>query len=141
MSETWKPIPQQPLYDVSSTGNVRKWIDNYHNVLDEPIMLSPHNYRGRDRVSIIRDGKRRTFCVDRLVLKSFYGEGQESCECKHLDGNNANNDVENLEWSYMGKEEDGGSERMLHEIMEQREEIAKLQMEHEVNKRAFGRAY
>lgn len=47
----------------------------------------------------LRDGKRcDTFNVHILVATAFYGPCPTSMECRHLDGNNWNNRVDNLCW-------------------------------------------
>ena len=38
------------------------------------------------------------FYVHRLVLEAFVGESPKGMECRHLDGNPQNNNLENLKW-------------------------------------------
>jgi len=55
------------------------------------------------------DGEMRR--VDHLVLLAFVGPCPEGYECRHLDGDPANNHVDNLRWVPIGApESDPGTE-------------------------------
>src|SRR5215468_1964479 len=46
----------------------------------------------------VPSGRSRTVKVHHLILKAFVGPRPAGCECRHLDGNPANNRVSNLCW-------------------------------------------
>lgn len=104
-SEIWKPIPNyEGLYEVSNFGNVRS--------LDRVIVGSdgvPQRFKGQtmpprsngSHFSVkLRSGhqKREVWYVHRLVLAAFVGPCPEGMEVRHLDGNPANNSLENLKY-------------------------------------------
>jgi len=53
---------------------------------------------GYMEVGVMQDGKRIDRLVHRLVLEAFVGPRPEGMECRHLDGNPANNATWNIEW-------------------------------------------
>lgn len=56
----------------------------------------------------LADGSRKRFRVHRLVMNTFqYRENSEELQVNHIDGNKANNNLENLEWCTR-------SENLLH---------------------------
>lgn len=67
---------------------------------------------GYRRVTLFKGGKKKRFLVHRLVLLTFKGvcpEGKEGC---HIDGNKANNHVENLRWGT--KSQNNSEDRNQH---------------------------
>jgi hypothetical protein len=53
---------------------------------------------GYHRVSLSHDGHSRQIPVHTLVLLTFVGPCPDGMQCRHLDGNPANNQVTNLAW-------------------------------------------
>lgn len=53
---------------------------------------------GYKRVTLRRDGNSKGIFVHILVLTAFVGPCPDGMECRHLDGCNTNNHVENLAW-------------------------------------------
>lgn len=101
MSETWRPLPTQPEYEVSDIGRVRS--------TDRVITLSDGRRRSlkgrilKPRLSpnggypvVHLNGKPRL--VHRLVLLAFVGPPDEGKQCRHLDGDPTNNNLSNLRW-------------------------------------------
>ena len=93
--EEWKAVsvtPYNTIYEVSNLGNVRNVKGN---------TLTPHvrNNYGHLCIDFWKDNKRKTFYIHRLVALSFISEPPtEKHEVRHLDGNTANNNVNNLQW-------------------------------------------
>lgn len=92
----WCWIPEyESLYCVSDAGQVwsvpRKTTKG--GLLKQ--VLHPD---GRLYVTLTRDGKQKRYQVHRLVLLGFEGFPKEGQECRHLDGNPANNFRSNLTW-------------------------------------------
>ncbi len=54
--------------------------------------------KGYPQVSLWKNKRQRTFWVHRLVLETFVGPRAEGEVCMHLDGNPANNRLENIRW-------------------------------------------
>jgi hypothetical protein len=92
MMETWKPIPSyEGQYDVSDKGNVRSYRRS-----GVPKILKPGRMTaGYLSVALGRGNSR---CVHELVLIAFVGEKPHKYECRHLNGNPADNRLENLAW-------------------------------------------
>jgi len=93
----WRPVPGFPNYLVSSDGKVlslkrrgapggiRKTFDHGSGHLHVVLLNGSHN-------------DRHGFMVHHLVLEAFVGPRPQGMECRHLDGNPANNVVSNLAW-------------------------------------------
>lgn len=56
-------------------------------------------YDGHFQITLSLRGETRRFYVHALVLITFVGPRPEGMQCRHLDGNPANNYVLNLEWN------------------------------------------
>lgn len=86
-SEQWRPWPQDPIYQVSNRGRIKRGEtfvmvyaeDRYHNV------------------SIVKDNKRRTTLFHRIVAETWCPNWTDDCVINHIDGNKQNNFPENLE--------------------------------------------
>jgi hypothetical protein len=89
----------KPGYRVGDDGSV--WSQIYPGGVDKRRLgewrrLKPTpQRRGHLAIWLGRDDQR---FVHRLVLQAFVGPCPEGMECRHLDGNSANNRLENLAW-------------------------------------------
>jgi len=89
--ETWLPVVgREGLYEVSNHGRVRSLVRSV------PLILSPSQTRdGHLRVQV---GHGRSRYVHHLVLEAFVGPRPPELMCRHLNGDPADNRVENLSW-------------------------------------------
>lgn len=102
MSEAWAAVPgYEGYYEVSDQGRVRglRRVDS----LGRPrraLIFSPvrHPVGGHMRVTLRRDGARRTFSVHRLVMAAFVGPAPEGREVCHNDGDPGHNALDNLRY-------------------------------------------
>lgn len=105
----WVPVLQEMAsnYEVSNFGKVRR--KSYYVepngkrkrelIPSKPIKIS-YNWRGYATVSLyLRNGKRKTYLVSTLVMKSFTPERHWTKQIRHLDGDLSNNKFSNLEWN------------------------------------------
>lgn len=96
MIEIFKDIAgYEGLYQVSNLGRVKSL--NYNHTNKERI-LSPANLRGYYRVTLQKDGNRKTYFVHRLVAHAFLENPDNLSQINHIDQNKQNNKVDNLEW-------------------------------------------
>lgn len=102
----YRTIPGFPKYRVGRDGSVwSKWSGRWKRL--RQFRLSA-GYRA---VDLSRPGERRKFYVHRLVLLAFVGPCPEGLETRHLDGNPANNRLENLRY---GTPAENGQDRVRH---------------------------
>lgn len=87
--ERWKPIQGYENYAVSSWGRVRN---------GEVILKPEEHAKGYLRVDLYDENGRKHFKVHRLVAEAFIPNPDEKPCVNHIDGNNQNNSVSNLEW-------------------------------------------
>jgi hypothetical protein len=86
-TERWRRIPGAETHEVSSSGRVRNWLTGKH------LSLGRH----KDGYAKARIGG-RDFLVRRLVLEAFVGPCPIGLECRHLNGDPADNRLHNLTW-------------------------------------------
>lgn len=93
MQEIYKPIKgYEGLYEVSNLGNVKSFKHK------QPMILKPKMIKGYPTVSLCVNGQCKQFGIHRLVAESFITRITDKNEINHIDGNKANNRVDNLEW-------------------------------------------
>jgi len=101
---TWKQVPGYADYYVTSDGQIR---GPAGKVMKQMEMPTGHLYilcnRGR--------GRQRKLFVHRAVLLAFVGEPKDGEETRHMDGDPANNHLENLAW---GTHKDNVDDRRRH---------------------------
>jgi len=94
----YRDIDGHPGYQVGNDGSV--W--RTRNLRTGKTRKEVHftiNDKGYRRVCLTRPGgKRQWWFSHRLVLWAFVGPCPRNCETRHLDGNPANNAVDNLAW-------------------------------------------
>ena len=91
-NEIWKQIAGYKNYSVSSCGKVRN--DTARNA------VTPFdNGAGYQRVTFVKDKKRKILYVHRLVAIQFLDNPDEKPCVDHIDQNTKNNKVSNLRWA------------------------------------------
>ena len=117
MTETFKPIPgYEGYYEVSPQGTVcsvtREIVcSNGATKVYSRKTLKLSNTLEYPRVFLMKNGVRRTCYVHSLVLLTYVGNPPDGYECRHLDGNPTNNQLDNLCW---GTSSENGADRTLH---------------------------
>lgn len=86
--EQWKPIQGYENYLISSHGRIKK----------KDKILSPSLCHGYCRITLYKDGKRKSFLIHRLVALAFIPNPYDLPLINHKDENKENNQVDNLEW-------------------------------------------
>ena len=103
-NEIWKDIKgYEGYYQVSNFGRVKsierkvnKW-DGIRTI-NERILKQNLSHNGYYFVSLSKNGKRRTYRVNRLVAEAFIPNPDNLPQVNHKEENKLNNNVENLEW-------------------------------------------
>ena len=90
IEERWMIVDECPNYEVSTKGNVRSKITG-------KMLHLQKRKSGYIKVGLWKEGKEYTRDVHRLVAKAFI-PGDHTLNINHIDGNKANNSVDNLEW-------------------------------------------
>lgn len=89
----WKTLDFNPLYEVSTEGQVRKISNNYY----------PKFYKDKDgylSCSLSNgDGTKKKYRVHRLIAMAFIPNPENKPEVNHINSIRDDNRVENLEWS------------------------------------------
>lgn len=90
--EEWKIISEFPKYEVSNLGNVRNFKTKH--------ILKPrlNKQNGYLVINLMKDGKKHTKTLHRLVAITFLENLNNLPEVNHIDGNKRNNKMNNLEW-------------------------------------------
>jgi hypothetical protein len=108
--EEWRDIVgYEGLYQISNLGRVKALEREVKNsgALGQQKTITKHelikkqsfNHQGYCQVSLMKDGKRKTCRVHRIVAEHFIVPTSAAAgEVNHIDGNKANNRVSNLEW-------------------------------------------
>ncbi len=80
-------------------GLVGYFADTAGNIFGPRGLRRPEiTWEGRLRIGFTRDGQEFKKSVHRLILETFVGPCPENMQCRHLDGNPQNNNLENLAW-------------------------------------------
>lgn len=80
-------------------GLVEYFADTAGNIFGPRGIRRPEiTWDGHLRISFNRGGKEFKRFVHRLVLETYVGPCPPGMECRHLDGNPANNSLDNLTW-------------------------------------------
>ena len=86
MSEIWKTVVGYPLHECSNRGRIRR-------TTTKRVIKGSANRDGYLMTSL---AKHQSRAIHRLVYKTFIGEPPPGMHVAHMDGNPANNAVENL---------------------------------------------
>lgn len=98
--ERWLPIDGWNGYDVSSQGQVRSWWKKGRRpiIMHEPRIMIQNKSGYYQTVRLHRDKQGKTISVHILEICAFKGKQNHPMQCRHLDGNRSNNNIDNLEW-------------------------------------------
>lgn len=106
MDEIWKPVKGfTGRYEVSSEGRVRSLpqaivcegpVKGRYTSFRQGKLLRPGRMPG-GHLSVAL-GKGNSQCVHKLVLNAFVGPAPDGYECLHINGNPADNRLQNLRW-------------------------------------------
>jgi len=92
MQEIWKAVPgYEGKYEVSNLGRVNSFVKYKAGLILKPGRMPS----GHLSVAL---GRGHSRCVHELVLLAFIGAPLPKHECRHLNGNPADNRLENLKW-------------------------------------------
>ena len=103
MEEIWKDIiGYEGYYQISNLGNVK----SLDRILKDNggIFIKTGNYKkfekqtGYKRVALSKNNQDKKFMVHRLVAQAFIPNPDNKPFIDHIDGNRANNKVDNLRW-------------------------------------------
>lgn len=98
MTERWRDIKgYEGLYQVSDLGRVKSL--NCHRSGKEKILKPVDNGKGYKLVHLVKEKRLKWKSVHRLVAESFIINNNNKPTVNHIDGNRANNKVDNLEWA------------------------------------------
>lgn len=93
-NEIWKDIEgYDGEYQISNYGRVRSFKNKNIKILKE--YLTPSNYRF---VKLYKDGKQKGHLLHRLVAQAFISNPDNKPFVNHIDGNQLNCSISNLEW-------------------------------------------
>jgi len=98
----WRRVPDYFGYVVSDEGTVRS-LDRFIPYLDSERYISGRELKGRPqkngghlRITLLKFPRVRHTFIHSLVLEAFVGPKPKGAVARHLDGNPANNRLENL---------------------------------------------
>lgn len=99
MVEEWRTTHVSEKYEVSNFGRVRSWAvrGSTTKVAREPRLMKPQKHKDGHLAIWFQSEKVRIF-IHTLVLTAFVGPKSEGFMCRHLDGDPANNVLNNLCW-------------------------------------------
>lgn len=104
--EIWRDVPDYDgYYEVSNLGRVRsldRWVffkDGRKRFYKGRIIESNFNKGGYKKLNLSKDSKVQTFLIHQLVAIVFldHEPNGHTLVCDHIDGDRANNNVENLQ--------------------------------------------
>ena len=103
MKETWKAVKGfEDTHKVSSNGKVVKIYKTAHGEKRiceiKPSVTERKNSKPIINVNLIDGSKKRYATLGRVVAEAFIPNPDNCKYVKHIDGNYANNSVENLKW-------------------------------------------
>ena len=130
MVEIWKDIEgYKGMYQVSDMGRIRsfKKIGSKSGIQKKFRVLNPYTAdNGRKTVVLCKNKDKNYIRVHRLVAGAFIPNPENKPEVNHLDGNQSNNCVENLEWSTRSENMEHAYRTGLKHITERQKKLTSL---------------
>ncbi len=96
--EEWRLVSEFPLYEVSNMGRVRSNRDPQHpgTLMVAAVSMEKNGYKNV-HLSLRNGIQRRQFRLSRLVWEAFHGAIPPGYHVDHIDNNQLNNRLENLQ--------------------------------------------
>ena len=114
-SVEYREVPGYPGYRVGSDGTVwsQHTVGGGKTPNGEWLLKRPtrHNRSGYSYTGLYAKKKTRTTAVHRLIATVFLGPRPVGMQCRHLNGDQADNRVENLAW---GTAQDNADDKAAH---------------------------
>lgn len=133
--EAWLPVSGfDGYYEVSNMGRIKSLartidcIDGSQRRYREKIISVKGMMRGHPLALLCRDGRSKSYRVNRLVAIAFIPNPENKPEVNHKNGITADNTVKNLEWN-TGQENTLHGRRVLGMCVRERHGQAKLTMD------------
>jgi hypothetical protein len=95
-----------PNYRILSNGSV--WSRRGDSWVRKQAFPDKHGYM---QLNLSASGRKRRFYLHAVVLMAFVGTRPKGMECRHLDGNKANNHIDNLCW---GTSKENAMDKVRH---------------------------
>lgn len=101
MTETWRPIPGWPGYDVSDAGRVRSWRRSrrYPDAPLPRVLAQRRDPAGYARVNLRDLGRVEAALVHALVCAAFIGPRPAGLHVAHGNGDRRDNRLANLRYA------------------------------------------
>lgn len=97
MAERWLPVVgYEGLYEVSDLGRVRSYA---RSSVPRIRKLGRHSRTFHPKVTLHREGFRKTCPIHQLVAKAFMGPCPEGREVRHRNGQETDNSLDNLQYA------------------------------------------
>ena len=98
--EIWKDITgYNGIYQISNFGRLRRiWKKSHRNPEGKLIILKSVISKGYKFAHLCKNGKAKKITIHRLVAIEFIENPLNKPQVNHIDGNKANNHIDNLEW-------------------------------------------
>lgn len=94
LSESWRPVRgYEGEYEVSDMGRVKSLKGGSGRI------LKPGRSAGYPFINLLLNGHQRSSKIHRLVAEAFIPNPESLDTVNHIDGDKANNHVDNLEWA------------------------------------------
>lgn len=111
-----KEIPGYPGYSATTDGKI--WSGPGHRKHKKGKFLKPGPSSNSEHLHVVlrKDGMSINKFVHRLILETFIGPCPDRMECRHLDGDPLNNNLDNLCW---GTKRDNFLDAVKHGVRKQ----------------------